>query len=230
MATIDEILGEIRRNTGIVRTPVRLNDVNTALATFTRVADAMLEWKGSRFNLEAVRTEVLALVNWTYMLDDSLDYTKGILFKGRTGAGKTFLFSVWRQFLRVDGLRFISNGSTYPLSPVIANSRNVASLFAESAHGGGDVIRHFSTIPCLVLDDIGAEPEVQSSFGNRTNVIAEIIDRRNEGNLLTFGTTNLNKMSEAGAYDDRTVRRMGELFNVIPVKDGYNSKTTRNEN
>lgn len=218
MAAIADILKNIKENTGIKRQKIELKDYMIAVRYFKAIGDAMLEWKGTTYDINPVIDEIQALINWTYMLEDDLDFTKGILFKGNTGTGKTFLFRIWKEFLKIDNPKFTANGSQFILSPIIANARTIAAEYAADSY---EAIQRYCESPSLIIDDIGAEPSIQNTYGNKTSIIADIIDRRNEMNLLTFGTTNLNKMTGEDGYDDRTARRMRELFNVRAVRQGY---------
>jgi len=68
---------------------------------------------------------------------------------------------------------------------------------------------------CIILDDIGKEDEFSRSYGNKVNVIEEIINIREENEMLTFGTTNIERMTDI--YDDRTVSRMNKLFTPFSI-------------
>lgn len=208
---IGALIENIKQSVGIKR--IKYNaDKGTCIKTFCEIANAMLDWRGKTISYDLVKSEIEALVDWAYMFGDTdLDYTKGILFKGGTGGGKTFLMKAFARFLMIDNMRFKSNSTEYPLRLEMVNARVIAGEY-QSGDSGYDIIRKYATIPCLFIDDIGAEAFESVAFGNRLNVVSEILDRREENNLLTFGTTNIDKLSSQ--YDDRMISRMNNLFNV----------------
>ena len=72
----------------------------------------------------------------------------------------------------------------------------------------------------LCIDDIGTE-EDKVFFGNKSNVVAEILAARyGNGNLpwhMTHATTNLNLRGLTERYGERLVSRMKEMWNVIQL-------------
>lgn len=183
-----------------------------ALKYYVAIANAMLSRKGKKFDIDSVRKQVEYLVDWAYMFNDRINYTKGILVQGATGRGKTFLFQAFAEFLRLDEMLFNCNGNEYKLLLRIEKSQRISSMFQS---GGEAELQQYATIPVLMIDDIGAEPNECNNYGNRLNVLERVIEMREERNMLTFGTTNLSKLSDR--FDSRTISRMKALFNVITV-------------
>lgn len=216
---IAEITKDIRENLGIRRIKFDVDEefIPKAKRNFTRIANEILAKKGRRFDIESVDQSVETFIRWIYTIPtDNLEFRKGLLFKGHTGRGKTFLFRVIRYFAQIDNIIYYENGDRKFLMPRIVNVKQIAGEYqAPDNKGGYPIIEKYSKFNCLVIDDIGKEQDENISFGNRLNVVEEIINIREEKGLLTFGTTNLEKMSPT--YDDRTISRMYELFNVIPV-------------
>lgn len=213
---LTEIKQKIRDEVGVVRLPApRLDNVQNAVNMFSELASEMLKKKDLVFDLNPVEAQIILMIKWAYMLGDDLDFTKGILLKGHTGRGKTFLFRVFDYFTKIDSLHYLENGKHIPMNFKIVNVKRIAGEYQSPAIGGFSVIQKYAGYRCLVLDDIGKEQDESLNFGNRMNVVEEIINIREEQGLLTFGTTNLNRMNEK--YDDRTVSRMNTLFNVINI-------------
>ena len=99
MEKIDEILRNAKMNSGIKRQMFRL-DFDRAVKHFEMFADARLESKNQKFVL---CKEVSKLIDWLYVCNKfETDYTKGILIKGTTGKGKTFLFDVFSDLCKID--------------------------------------------------------------------------------------------------------------------------------
>ena len=225
LTNIKEIIGNDVKN---ARIPVcELLRPENAFRCFTELATDLLN-QDRKFNTKAsgerkydpepVRDQIMTLIKWAYLIpDEGIDPTKGLLFKGNTGAGKTFMFRVFNYFRLIDRLTILFNGKEdYPLKLNIVNVKRIAGEYQDPEHGGSAVITKYSKMSCLVLDDIGAEDEISLSFGNKVNVVEELISAREEYGMLTFGTTNLNSFSER--YDDRTISRMISLFNIVAFK------------
>ena len=212
---ISEIRKDIKQNVGIKRFRYELKNLEYATKYFETIANDLLEMKGKKFDLQTMRAPVEYLIKWIYLIGNEVDFTKGILFKGHTGRGKTFLFRVMDHFLKIDNIMFRENGKHKIINLKIANVKKIAGEYQNPENGGFAVLEKYANYSCLVIDDIGKESEISSSFGNKVNIVEEIINIREELNLLTFGTTNLDKMSDA--YDDRTVSRMNSLFNVSAI-------------
>jgi hypothetical protein len=222
LTNIREIIQSDVKN---ARIPVcELLKPENAMRCFTQLATELLN-QDRKFNTksqdvrkydpEPVRDQIMTLIKWAYLIpDEGIDPAKGLLFKGHTGAGKTFIFRVFNYFRLIDRLTILYDGKQdYPLRLNIVNVRRIAGEYQDPEHGGSAVITKYSKMSCLVLDDIGTEDEISQSYGNKVNVVEEIISNREEFEMLTFGTTNLNSFSER--YDDRTISRMFSLFNIV---------------
>lgn len=71
----------------------------------------------------------------------------------------------------------------------------------------------YTCYPVLYIDDFmwGNTGEQSSYFGNKTNVLEEIVKTRCDNDLITFITSNV----KPGSMSDATIDRMRENFNVI---------------
>jgi DNA replication protein DnaC len=215
MKTLDEIKEQIR-NLGVKRFEYKPFVFETALSWFIDISNEILKTKKEVFDYESVKNIVDYIIKWTYPYkENDIEYRKGFLVKGKTGRGKSFLFNVWTYFLKVDKIKFSFNNKALLIQPNIVNVKKISGEYQNPTTGGYQIIEKYSKMNCLVLDDIGKEQELSKSFGNSINIVEEIINNREEINLLTFGTTNLDKLSDV--YDDRTVSRMNKLFKAIPV-------------
>lgn len=213
---IENIIINIRENTGVRRLKTELKSVEKAKEYFKTIADEMLTKIGKSYDMRTVEEEVALVIKWLYMInDEKLDLSKGILLKGHTGNGKTFIFRVLQHFVRIDNISYIENAKEFFIYPTIVNVKQISGEYQDPEKGGYPIIQKYANYNCLVLDDIGKEQAESKSYGNNLNVVEEIIDIREEKGLLTFGTTNLNRMKDM--YDDRTISRMHKLFNVIHI-------------
>lgn len=222
MQSFKEILDNIKNNSGIKRVKYNISDPDIAYKCFVDIGNAMLQWKGVDYDTTHLKDVIKIFIDWAYMLpNDKISFTKGILLKGSTGRGKTFLFKIFQEFLKIDNMQYFSNGVKYPLLLKEVNARSLASMYQTEGYNS---ILEYSKMPVLIINDIGAENSESVSFGNRINIIERLLDLREENNLLTFGTTNLDKLSTN--YDSRTISRMNSLFNVVIV----NHKTDYRKN
>lgn len=212
---LELIKQKIANDIGVRRLPVpKLDNIQFAVKYFCEIADEFLKKKEKQFSYDPVKNQVESLIRWAYMIGDDLDFTKGILFKGNTGRGKTFLFRVFEYFAKIDSLLYVENGVQLPISVKIVNVKKISGEY-QAPSGGYPVILRYAGYRCLVIDDIGKEQEKSANYGNKLNIVEEIINIREEWGMLTFGTTNLNRMEDA--YDDRTISRMNNLFNVLTL-------------
>ncbi len=205
---IDKI-GVARINTS------KLESIENGIKCFKDILTQMLSKKKEELQWEPIESTVKFMVEWTYLLGDEINFNKGFILKGLTGRGKTFLFKAWQYFLQVDNLGYIENGKGKAIMPLIINVKKIAGDYQHPETGGYIVLERYGKASCLMLDDIGKEDDFSRSYGNKVNIIEEIINIREENELLTFATTNENDLSEL--YDDRTVSRMNKLFTAVPI-------------
>ncbi len=228
MKELKDIIKDVRRKNGVVRRKYDLKSLRNGMTYFAEIANAMLIDSDEGFDFKSSLIGVESLVSWAYLKGENLNFRKGILFKGHTGRGKTFLFKVFNEFLKLDGIRCYQNGETTLISLKIVNAKQIDGEYQDPVNGGYKVIERYSKMSCLAIDDIGAEQDESSNYANKINIISEIIDKREEANMLTFGTTNLNKMDEK--YDDRAISRMSRLFNVISINHGRDFRKPKSTN
>lgn len=210
---IQEVITRLASDTGIRRRSYSY-DAKQIYDLLTGIAGAKLSWKGQVYSTDGIEPLLNEIVDWAILPQGknmTINHRKGILLKGPTGCGKTLLMSSLASMLSELNMQYRSNTRELPMTMSIISTRAMAEQFARS---GYEALEAMVNEPILCMDDIGSEPELQSNFGTKVNIVNEVIDRRYMANLLTFGTTNLDKFDAAHGYDDRILRRMREMFNI----------------
>lgn len=136
---------------------------------------------------------------------------KGIMLLGGIGTGKTLLMRSMADVLRIFEIR-IHIVPTYELTEDY--SRIGVEAYSKIYYNSNDI--RVST-EIVIFDDLGAEA-IQSHYGQITNVMAEIILRRYDNNVLTFGTSNLDQKTIRKFYGERVWSRMKSMFNFIELQ------------
>lgn len=158
--------------------------------------------------------------------DPSYSFKKGLLLHGPVGTGKTALFKALRGMIL--SLRFYNpdtefHESIIPGQFTVISANEIVRRF--SVDGNAIFLRHSDGRKTdyvelikepICIDDFGSEQEA-SYYGQKTNIIAEILQERYEKKTLTHISTNLNMSAIKEAYGLRVADRMKEMFNNIPL-------------
>lgn len=142
---------------------------------------------------------------------------KGILLFGGFGTGKTWLMRLFQQNRR----------QVYHMMPAsylaglfgTDGSEAYASYQEKHKNPVNDANSFFQPYSGLCIDDLGTE-EVAVHYGNRKNVIAELLETRySKGNTGVFlhATTNLTYAQMQEFYGGRVISRLHEMFNFIEL-------------
>ncbi|OZI09661.1 ATPase [Siphonobacter sp. BAB-5385] len=142
-----------------------------------------------------------------------LDLNKGLLIHGKVGRGKTYILKAFRtnpsaSFLVVPCSE-ISDHYTQDGADALDKYSSLAKGVPSPFNG--------DTSYGFCYDDLGTE-ETASSYGNKRNVMAEIIQRvynRTEMKGRVHLTTNLTSKQIEEMYGLRIRSRLREMFNII---------------
>lgn len=143
---------------------------------------------------------------------------KGILMCGNFGTGKSVLMQLFqrnnRQVYYVRSSKRIAIDYTQSKPPAI--SEEYLEPFKLAIN---DPSTMYQVIAGLCIDDLGAE-SVKNNFGNKINVIGDLIEERHlKGYVgpLLHGTTNLSSVELNEFYGERVISRMRQDFNFFEL-------------
>jgi DNA replication protein DnaC len=186
-------------------------------------------FKDFTFSLDTFNTSVFEMLVAYFSEDEKFislatslgisnpNLSKGICLAGNFGVGKTVLMKLFsknqRQSFKVISAKHIADqfesdgeDSMSEFVSLYKNPLNDYDSFLQKTSG-------------LCIDDLGTE-DLKIHFGNRKNVIGDIIEKRyfckNVG-VLFHATTNLTAEQLKDFYGGRVTSRMREIFNFIEL-------------
>lgn len=141
------------------------------------------------------------------------DLNKGLLIIGSVGTGKT---TAMRMFSKIGRYRVVTTRH-------IVREFNIDGMTILNRYGKDSF--YYKGVPSekvamkLCFDDIGLEDVNSKIFGNRANVLAEILLDRYDcfisDGMITHATTNLSIPSLKEIYGDKLLDRLKEMMNLI---------------
>lgn len=146
---------------------------------------------------------------------------KGFMYGGSVGNGKT------TRLMFMSEVMGIAYSDARTLAIECAGLKPSSDLFAELCN-----LQAFGTIigdPYhrkydIIIDDLGTEGSTQSHYGNRSDVMATIIDARyrqfKDYGWRTFFATNLPSRELKSSYGERTYSRLMEMCQLIALPGG----------
>lgn len=158
----------------------------------------------------------ISLAEFLGVKNPSLD--KGLLLGGMIGVGKTWMMRLF--------------GKNQRQVFIVKTAKSIADMFQAEGEGSLQNLVHCPKLPVndvqnfyhskmgLCIDDIGTE-ELKNHYGNRKNVIGDLIELRYANNnigALMHLTTNLTMLQVKEFYGDRVGSRLRETMNIIELK------------
>ncbi len=140
----------------------------------------------------------------------------GALLMGTVGNGKTTLMKALQKLV----CNLYVSGSLKTLTGIDTDGLRIVR--AKNVQRDGERHRYFDTLcrePLLGIDDLGAEPTEQLSFGNAATPIVDLLEERYDRRLFTVATTNLSFDMLGQKYGARITDRMNEMFRLIIFKN-----------
>lgn len=136
---------------------------------------------------------------------------KNLNIYGNVGIGKSTILGSLMDFL---------NEGEYMYSKVLITANNMADIALNSESSW----ERITTVPILLLDDVGTEPYEVKEFGNVYLPFTELIECRYNRRLTTVITTNLSIDDVNNRYGARIADRICEFHTIE-----YKRKSYRNE-
>lgn len=136
---------------------------------------------------------------------------KGLYIAGPCGTGKSLILKVLKEFAKTHRQKFIINGKevgsmwntyhAYELCNKFQNGENLSNLY---------------TIPILQIDDLGAEPESCQYMGNKSNVLKELLEIREDKGVITLITSNIKPYDDQNqSIEDKYGERLASRLNSL---------------
>jgi DNA replication protein DnaC len=144
---------------------------------------------------------------FTRSLDDNLDRGRGIWLFGDVGTGKTTLAMVVAKAALESG----RSVAIYSLPRLLNEIRRTYDESSDSSYV--QLLDRLADVDLLHVDDLGAE---KSSPWVLEQLYA-IVNARYEGEKSMVITTNLDREQLVDQITERTVSRLEEMCDVIPV-------------
>jgi hypothetical protein len=210
----------------------KITSTNWATATPRTLLDGLLntrsqtgaEFELTEWNKQTIYSLCMYFGNDSRFNERGKDFSlsKGILLTGPVGVGKTHLMEYFRTNQLCSYItpnckniveRFRTDWVRDDMSVIDWYSKNI---IADVNHPFGQ--RELG----ICFGDLGTESDA-NSFGNKRNVIEEIIFNRYEAKIpfnRTHYTTNLTPTLIMERYGERIYDRMKEMVNIIPLGSG----------
>lgn len=143
---------------------------------------------------------------------------KGILLAGNFGVGKTWFMQLFQKNHRQ--VFFIKNCKEIANEFMTIGEEKMDDYAILRKNAVNDSSSFFQTHTGICLDDIGTE-DIKVHFGNRKNVIGDLIERKYENKsvgVYLHATTNFTAEQLKEFYGQRVTSRMRQIFNFIELK------------
>lgn len=150
---------------------------------------------------------------------EGIDVNKGLMIVGHVGSGKTTLMRVLREAMRE------AYGAQFGI-------RSCSDMVRGFTDNGSEAIEAWITAPHVCFDDLGTEPLESVNYGNRKNVMKDVLEARYERmgrgeKAWTHLTTNLSPANIATNYGERCASRLRQIVNVIDLGASAESRDRR---
>lgn len=192
--------------------------MHIAKREFLRIANSLLTPQGMSFSIDKYNESVIEeLIRYVHADPDyKRDATKGLLLMGGTGTGKTLLLKILHKYCNIDDVCYYVNGLKRGFWFDLVDSGRIVSDFEIHGHGTTK-LQEYNTTNCLAIDDLGKERHEIVFFGNRINILREILNYRHSARMLTHITTNLPLSKISEIYGHEIESRLFEMCNIYEL-------------
>lgn len=156
---------------------------------------------------DMVGGSVQAVRRFTGRIDAELDAGRGLWLHGGVGTGKTTLAMLVSR-TALDAGRTVA---IYSLPRLLAEIRGTFDADAEGAYV--ELLDRLTEVDLLHVDDLGAEKTSEWVLEQ----LYSIVNARYEAERSIVVTTNLETAALAEQIGDRTVSRLEEMCDVLPL-------------
>ena len=157
---------------------------------------------GSEISHRALMETVRALCeNWANQYPENR--RRDVMLMGKSGLGKTFLMHCMAN-------RLLERGVDLRLCSAYGFLQTARKSFFENERGLDELM----DVPVLLLDDLGSEPLMQNVTIEQ---LFNLINERQNRNLSTIVSTNLNTREFKARYTERIASRMTDARHCLVV-------------
>lgn len=152
---------------------------------------------------------------------ETLDTKKGLLISGNMGTGKTLSMQIMQ---RLFGMKIVScRHLVREFLQSKVHGMDVLDLYGrESFHKNGHGNKDIHKPIHICFDDLGLEEVNAQMYGNKQNILAEVLLDRYETfgryGMKTYATTNLKAAALEELYGPRVRDRMREMMNYVQLE------------
>ena len=168
-------------------------------------------FQGASFDRPPVTTmpdaQVQMVRRYVREVDTRLDEGRGLWFFGDVGTGKTTLAMIVAQ-AAIEAGRSVA---IYSLPRLLAEIRGTFEDDSPASYVG--LLDRLAEVDLLQVDDLGAE----KTSAWVLEQLYSIINSRYEGEKATVVTTNLERDELAAQIGERTVSRLEEMCEIVPL-------------
>lgn len=132
---------------------------------------------------------------------------KNLVFMGDVGSGKTFLIECMLNEL-IKRKHYVVFSTAYDINETIQNSFGLGALEKEA------LLAPYFESELLVIDDLGCEPILRNITVSN---LFTVINERQNNNLCTIISTNLNMNEIQDRYGDRVLSRIFNKRNSVVI-------------
>lgn len=141
---------------------------------------------------------------------------KGILLVGNCGTGKTDLMKLFAKNTRL--VYFIRESKR--IAKEYVDKKDIPEEYTEPFKLAiNDPVTFYQPLAGMCIDDMGGE-ETKNSYGNKANVIADLIEMRYNNKYtgpFLHATSNLTAEQFKQYYGERVISRMRQIFNFVKM-------------